>query len=340
MKRLRPIAALCLFFAGLLYEPLRSWSQSGVDPRVVEGAKKEREVVWYTTTALETSKKMSDLFQAKYPFLNVVLYRTGVGALTSRILLEARAGKHEWDVVGGGGELFVPLMEAKLIAQYRSAEAKMIDDDLVDRNGYWTAYTATPFVLGFNTNMVKKQDVPKNYDALLDPKWKGKNIGVDASAGVLHALMPSWGKEKAIAYFRQLAAQGPTPIDGTSIIAQLLSAGEFPLAFGSAHLYELLNRKGAPVDWLPLEPVVTRVVPTMLGAKPRHPNAARLFYDFLVAKEGQGIIRLFNRIPVRRDVLPDPPRLLQGYKRVIMYPELYKKLPETQQLYNEMFNLR
>ncbi len=340
MKRLRPIAVLCLLLVSLLYEPLCSWSQSGVNPRVVEGAKKEREVVWYTTTALETSKKMSDLFQAKYPFLNVVLYRTGVGALTSRILLEARAGKHDWDVVGGGGELFVPLMEAKLIAQYRSPEAKMIDDDLVDRNGYWTAYTGTPFVLGFNTNLVKRQEVPKTYDALLDAKWQGRKIGVDASAGVLHALMPSWGKEKAIAYFRQLAAQSPTPIDGTSIIAQLLAAGEFALAFGSAHLFEILNRKGAPVDWLPLEPVVIRVVPTMLAAKPRHSDAGKLLYDFLIAKEGQGVIRSANRIPVRKDVLPDPPRLLQGYKRVIMYPELYKNLPETQQLYNEMFNLR
>ena len=198
----------------------------------------------------------------------------------------------------------------------------------------------TPFVLGFNIKIVKQQEVPKTYEALLDPKWKGQKIGVDTSAGVLHALMPSWGKERATAYFRQLAAQGPTPTDGISIIAQLLSAGEFPLAFGSAHLFELLNRKGAPVDWLPLEPVVIRVVPTMLGAKPRHPNAARLLYDFLIAKEGQEIIKSFNRIPVRKDVLPEPPRLLQGYKRVIMYPELYKNLPATQQLYNEIFKLK
>jgi iron(III) transport system substrate-binding protein len=340
MRRSTAVAFFCLLMVDLFCGPLRALSQNVADPKLVEGAKKEREVVWYTTTSLETSKKVSDLFQAKYPFISVTLYRTGVAPLTSRILLEARAGKHEWDVVGGGGELFVPLMEGKLIVQYRSAEAKMIDEDLVDRQNYWTAYTVTPFVLGFNTNMVKKQEVPKTYEGLLDPKWKGHKIGIDVSAGVLHALMPLWGKEKAISYFRQLAAQAPSPIDGTSIVAQLLSAGEFPLAFGSAHLFELLSRKGAPVDWLPLEPVVIRVVPTMLGAKPRHPNAAKLLYDFLIAKEGQEIVKSFNRIPVRRDVLPDPPRLLQGYKRVIMYPELYKNLPATQQLYNEIFKLK
>jgi len=198
----------------------------------------------------------------------------------------------------------------------------------------------TTFVLGFNTKLVKKQDVPKTYEGLLDPKWKGQKIGVDTSAGILHALMPVWGKEKSIAYFRQLAAQNPVPKDSTSLIAQLLGAGEMPLAIGSAHLYELFSRKGAPVDWIPLEPAVVRVIPTTLGAKSRHPNAAKLLYDYLIAREGQEIIKSFNRVPVRKDVLPDPPRLLHGYKRVMMYPELYKNLPETQKLYNEIFNLR
>src|SRR5207244_7388365 len=100
------------------------------------------------------------------------------------------------------------------------------------------------------------------------------------------------------------------------------------------------NRKGGPGQWPPLEGVVIRGGPAKLGAEPRHPNAGRLLYDFHIGKEGQEIIKSFNRIPVRKDVLPEPPRLLQGYKRVIMYPELYKNLPATQQLYNEIFKLK
>jgi len=333
------VACFFLFVVASFYGPAPSWSQSP-DPKRLEGAKKEREVVWYMTTSLETSKIIVDQFQKKYPFVKVFLYCTGNALLISRVLLEARAGKYDWDVVSGGGELFVPVMERGLIAQYRSPEAKMIDEDLVDKQGYWTAYSVTTFVLGFNTKMVKKQDVPKTYEALLDPKWKGQKIGVDTSAGILHALMPVWGKEKAVYYFRQLAAQNPVPKESTSLMAQLLGAGEMPLAVGSAHLYELFSRKGAAVDWLPLEPAVVRVIPTTLGAKARHPNAAKLLYDYLIAKEGQEIIRSFNRVPVRNDVLPDPPRLLHSYKRVTMYPELYQNLPETQKLYNEIFNLR
>jgi iron(III) transport system substrate-binding protein len=323
--------------AALLCEIAATWAQSKADP---EAAKKEREVVWYTTTNLETSKVLAEAFQKKHPYVSVNFYRATVGPLTNRVLLEARTGKYDWDVVSGGGEMFSPIMERGLLAQYRSPETRMIDDDFVDQQGYWTAYTVGTFVLGFNKNLVRAQDVPKNYEDLLQPKWRGQKIGIDNSAGVFHALMPVWGKEKTTAYFRQLAAQKPVVKESTSILVQLLSAGEMPLAISLAHLYELTLRKGAPIDWLPLEPAVIRVIPTMLGAKARHPNAGKLLYDFLIGGEGQQIIRSFNRPSVRKDVLPDPPRLIQGYKRVTMYPQMYKNLADTQKLYDEILRLR
>lgn len=315
-----------------------AWAQT--DPRLVEAAKKERDLVWYTTTNLETSKVVVDRFQKKYPFINLILYRSTVGPLINRVLVEARAGKFDWDVLSGGGELFSPIMDRGLIAQYRSPESKMIDEDLMDKQGYWTAYTVASFVLAYNKRLVRPQDIPKTYDALLEPKWKGQKIALETSAGVMHALIPVWGREKALHYFRQIAAQNPVLKESSSIIVQLLGAGEMPLGIGLAHLFELYSRKGAPVDWFPLEPAVVRVIPMMLGAKARHPNGARLLYDFLLGVEGQQIIKSYNRPTVRRDVLPDPPRLIQGYKRVTMYPDLYRNLDETQKLYDEMFGLR
>ena len=336
-------ASLCAIFGitiiAVVFGSLVCWAQNP-DAKLVEAAKKERDVVWYTTTNLETSRVLADVFQKKYPFLKLDFYRATVGPLINRVLLEARSGKFDWDILSGGGEMFSPIMERGLVAQYRSPETQMIDEDLMDKQGYWTAYTVGTFVLGFNKKLVREQDVPKSYDALLDPKWKGQKIAVDTSAGILHALMPVWGKEKAVNYFRQLAAQNPLVKESTSIITQLLIAGEMPLGISLAHLYELNLRKGAPIDWVALEPAVVRVIPTMLGAKSRHPNAAKLFYDFLIGKEGQEIIRAYNRPTVRKDVLPNPPRLIQGYKRVTMYPELYKNLPETQKIYDGIFNLR
>jgi ABC-type Fe3+ transport system substrate-binding protein len=315
-----------------------AWAQT--DTRLFEAAKKEREVIWYTTTNLETSKVVVDRFQKKHPFLNVVLYRSTVGPLINRILIEARAGKFDWDVLSGGGEMFSPIMDRGLIAQYRSPESKAIDEDLMDKQGYWTAYTVATFVLAYNKRLVRPQDIPRTYDALLEPKWKGQKIGLETSAGVMHALMAVWGKERALNYFRQLAAQNPVTKESSSIIVQLLGAGEMPLGIGLAHLFELYGRKGAPIEWLPLEPAVVRVIPMMLAAKARHPNGAKLLYDFLLGPEGQQIIKSYNRPTVRRDVLPDPPRLIQGYRRVTMYPDLYRNLDESQKIYNEMFGLR
>ena len=315
-------------------------AQGGTHAALVEAAKKEAQVVWYTTTTLETSNAVVDQFQKEYPFINVILYRTTVQPLLDRILTEERAGQSHWDVLAGGGELFAPIMERGLIAPYRSPAAKMIDEDLMDKQGYWTAYTVGSFVLAYNKRLVRPQDAPKSYEALLDAKWKGKKLVMDNSAKIMHALTSLWGRQKTLSYFSQLAAQTPLAKDNSSLIVQLLGTGEVPLGIGLAHLFEFYRRKGAPIDWLPLEPTVVRVTPMMLAAKSSHPNAGKLLYDFLLGVEGQQIIRRFNLPTVRRDVLPDPPRLIQGYNRITMYPDLYRNLDESQKTFNDLFDVR
>ena len=325
---------------GALVLAVPTWAQTDVQSSLIEAAKKEAQVVWYTTTHLETSKVVVDQFQKKYPFINVVLYRATAVPLINRILFEATAGKYDWDVLSGGGEMFTPIMERGLIAPYRSPEANLIDDDLKDKQEYWTAYTVESLVLGYNQRLVLPQDVPKSYEALLDARWQGQKIAMGTSAGIMHALMRVWGKEKTLDYFRQLAAQKPITKETSSMIVQLLGGGEVPLGIGVAHLFEFYKGKGVPIDWLPLEPTVVRVIPMMLAAKSRHPNAGKLLYDFVVGIEGQNIIKRFNRPTVRQDVLPDPPRLIQGHPRVTMDPQLYRNLGETQATFNDMFGVR
>jgi iron(III) transport system substrate-binding protein len=338
---MKPSAKHCVVLGLLLFSILVIPAGSpGADPKLIEAAKKEGEVVWYTTTALETSKKIADEFQKKYPFVRPVLFRTNNAPLVARVVSEARAGRYLWDFVGGGGELYTPLMERKLFGQYRSPETKMMDSDVYDKNGYWAAYTASTYVLGFNTRQVKKDEVPRTYDALLDPRWKGRRIAVDTSAGMLHALSGLWGREKAISYFKRLAAQEAVPQEGNTLRAQLVAAGEYPLGFVLAHGTQLLVTKGAPTDWVALEPAVMRIVILALAAKPPHPNAARLFYDFIISKDGQEILRSFNRPPIRNDVEADPPRLVKGYKRVTMFPDTYRDLEATQKIYNDIFRIR
>jgi iron(III) transport system substrate-binding protein len=217
----------------------------------------------------------------------------------------------------------------------------MIDDDLVEKAGYWVAYNLQTWVLGYNTNLVKKEDIPRTYDALLDPKWRGEKISVDTEAhGWFQGLRDAWGSAKTVTYFERLASQNPALKRGNTLRVQLTAAGEHPLNINLNSLIHRLYSKGAPIDWVALEPAVVRILPVMLAADAPHPNAAKLFIDFVLSKEGQGILTGFGDIPVRRDVDPDPPRLIRGYKRVIERPEGYENLKETIELYSNIFKRR
>lgn len=117
-------------------------------------------------------------------------------------------------------------------------------------------------------------------------------------------------------------------------------AGEFPLIIAYAPTIQRETSKQHPIDWVPLEPVPVQVNPMMLAAKAPHPNAGKLFIDFLLSKEGQKMLVGFRRIPVREDVDADPPRLFKGYKRVVEHPEDYKNFNETVRLYQEILGIR
>jgi iron(III) transport system substrate-binding protein len=316
-------------------------AQPAPDAKIIEGAKKEGQLVYYTTMTLDQSQTTVDRFEKKYPFLKVTLFRTGGGPLLNKIVTESRGGRHDWDVVVGRGEMVLPLIQRKLLASYRTPEAKAIDEQLVDKEGYWTAYYVNSYVLGWNTKLVKRDDVPRSYEALLNPKWKGGQISLDTEAyGMLEGLKGVWGREKTLDFFKRLAAQDPVLKRGNTERVQLAVAGEYPLIIAYNQTVQRMTSRGAPIDWLPLEPVVTQVNPVMLGAKAPHPNAARLFYDYVLSKEGQEQLRGFQRIPVRRDVEPDPPRLFRGFKYVIENPEDYADFNATVKQYLEIFKLR
>ncbi len=326
----------------LLFSSLsNSAARAGSDAKIIEAAKKEGTVSYYTTMTLSQSKKVVDKFQQKYPFIKPELFRGGGDEVLNRILNETRGGLNAWDVVSTRGDSVLTLREAKLIMSYRSPENKFIDRDMVDDEGYWTAYYVNPYVLGYNTKLVKKDEVPKTYEELLEPKWKGKKISIDDSAyGLLAGLIHAWGKEKAVEYFKKLAAQEPVVQRGNTNRVQLTMAGEFPLIIAYAPTIQRETSLGHPMDWVPLEPVAVQVNPMMLAAKAPHPNAGKLFIDFLLSKAGQKLLVGFRRIPVREDVEPDPPRLFRGYRRIVEHPEDYKNFNATIKLYQEIFGIR
>jgi iron(III) transport system substrate-binding protein len=344
MKTMTPKRTLLLLIVlPLLTYPLlvSSPANAGSNQEIIAAAKREGNISYYTTMTLSQSKKVVDRFQQKYPFIKPELFRSGGDAIMNRIQNEARGGLYAWDVVSTRGDQVLPLQDQKLITAYHSPEAKFIAPDLVDDQGYWAAYYVNPYVLGYNTNLVKDSEVPKTYQELLDPKWKGRKISLDDSAyGFLAGLMRAWGKEQAIEYFKKLAAQQPVVMRGNTNRVQLAMAGEYPLIIAYAPTIQRETSKGHPIKWVPLEPVPVQVNPMMLASHAPHPNAGKLFVDFLLSKEGQEMLVKFRRIPVREDVEPEPPRLFKGYKRIVENPEDYRHMNETIKIYQDILDIR
>ncbi len=148
------------------------------NPELIAQAKKEGRVVWYTTVSIPESKQFADMFEKQYPFIKVDLLRSGSGALVNRIVSEYAAKNYSVDVMQGtssrGG--FTALKQRNIIGRYESPEHKFLASELKDKDGYWASSFLNSFVLAYNKRNVKPADVPKTYEDLLKPIWKGRQI--------------------------------------------------------------------------------------------------------------------------------------------------------------------
>ena len=280
---------------------------------LVEGAKKEGSLVLYTSMTVDQAQKLNDAFRAKYPFLQIHMFRAVGERLLTKIMTETQAGRFDFDVVQSAETQAYFLKKRNLLAKYLSPETKQLQKGFFDAEGFWAAIYMMPNVIAYNTRMVKRSEVPLTDDDLLNPKWRGK-IGMDGTK-------PEWfswklkrlGQEKGMAYMKRLGAQEFRLYSGLTIITGLLAAGEFPLVLNTyVHNAEDAKRKGAPVDWVTQDPVFTKFQPIGVAAKAPHPNAAKLLVDFMLSEEGQRIIASFGRVPTRRAV----PTNVQGLDKM------------------------
>jgi iron(III) transport system substrate-binding protein len=153
-------------------------------------------------------------------------------------------------------------------------------------------------------------------------------------------MLKAMGEEKGLAYMRELAKQTQLRA-GRTLVAQLVAAGEFKGALtGYSQTFEVLKPSGAPVDWIYLNPVFANIHPTGVAAKAPHPNAARLFIDFILSKRGQELIRGMNRIPDRIDTPPDQARLIEGIKPAFAPTEVLEEFERYAKLFHEIFGGR
>jgi iron(III) transport system substrate-binding protein len=301
---------LFFFFAALFLLAARL---SASDEATIQGAKKEGSVTVYTSMTVDQAQKVNDAFKAKYPFLQTNMFRAVGERLLTKIMTEAQAGKYDFDVVQSAETQAYFLKKRNLFARHVSPELKFIQKPFFDPDGYWTAVYMMPNVIGYNTRMVKRSEVPRTDEDLLNPKWKNR-IGMDHTKPEWFAWkLKRMGEEKGLAYMKKLGAQELKLNAGLTILTNLLAAGEFPLVLNTyLHNVEEVKRKGAPVDWVGQEPVFTKFQPIGVSSKAPHPNAARLLVDFMLSEDGQRIIASFGRVPTRRGV----PTTAQGVDKL------------------------
>lgn len=267
------------------------------DASSVEKAKEEGKLVFYAAMNAEDSGKVLKGFEKKFPQIKVELFRTGAPKMLQKILTERRAGKTFADVVLGFGYIHYQLGQQGLLARFDSPERGAFSAQFKDNDGYWTNVFPIVHTIAYNTKLVAPTDLPARYADLVQPKWKGKAGMNSNNIMFLAAMLHFYGKEKGMDFLKKLAAQNPQVRAGGSLVVTLVAAGEFPIAFSiNENGVERIKEQGGPVDWIRLaDPLFGETVPIGIMAGAPHPNAARLFVDYVLSKEGQELFRTSGR---------------------------------------------
>jgi len=180
-----------------------------------EGARKEGQIVFYTSVSAADVPTIIAAFEASHPFLKVSPYRAQPSSVITRLETEKRAGRDLVDLVGSAPAQMWILKQGKLSRPYLSPERQAFPSGSYDREGYWAGFEVTPIVLAFNSKMVPAAETPRNYEDLLKPFWKGKmSLGNDEYEWY-SVLLDSLGKQKGLAYMKALAKQNLNMV-GTS----------------------------------------------------------------------------------------------------------------------------
>jgi iron(III) transport system substrate-binding protein len=293
-----------------------------------DAAKREGEVAYYASMNLSEANALIGEFEKRFPFIKVKLNRTGSEKLLTRILTEARAKKTFADVIQTVEFSMHIFNRRGLLARYMPQANSLYPKDFKEE-GFWTTVYYNSYVTAYNTRLVSARALPKTYNDLLDAKWKGKLMMEGTKAEWFAGMLQILGQEPGLNYMRALARQQPSPREGHELLAQLVAAGEgvFDINIPAASV-ERMKERGAPIDWTALGPVPSTMVGAGVAAQAPHPNAARIFLDFLLSREGQKLMQTPGRMSARGDFTNEQAAMLKDLKIVPVHPSLAEKLDE------------
>lgn len=328
----------CLLTLVISFSTIPARAQTPLNGNLIEGAKKEGRLMWYTAMSSRDAQPLLDAFMKEYPFLKASLLDITSSRIINRINTETLAGKWLFDVAAANN---LPVISDKLLP-YLSPEAASFTKDFRGSENRWIGYDHNYYVLAYNTRMVEEKDLPRDYEDLLHPRWKGKIMMDPGDYGWYGALVAVWGRNKADHYMKNLARQDIQWRRGHTLLLQLIAAGEAPLGIPYANAVERMKKEGAPVDWVnTFKPIVTGLNYIGIGAKSPNRNTARLFVDFILSQKGQEIFRDRGRLPARNDVKPLFPKADPAKLNLVQIPgEVHSNLRDYGQQFRTIFGIQ
>ena len=316
------------------------------DAALIAAAKKEGVVNWYTTQIVnQFVVPAAAAFEKKYG-IKVTHVRSENAEVMLRLMEEAKAGKVVGDVFDGTSAS--ALVKAGLVLKWQPDMISDTPAEWRDPNGYWSPtniYVLTP---GINTNLVPKGSEPKGHLDLLDPKWKGKIVwagrqATSAAPGFIGSALAALGDEKGMAFLRDLSKQNVAAIGVSArVVLDQVIAGEYAIALNIFNSHPVISaQQGAPTTWLKMQPAMGVFSSISITKDAPHPNASKLFIEYLMSEEGQAIFRDADYTPVNPNVAPRIPDIRAdgvNLKAIYYAPEkIISSMPRWVELFKRYF---
>ena len=284
--------------------------------QLVAAAKAEGAVTLYTSIAGRDLKPLLKPFEEKYG-IKVTVWRASGDSVMNRVINESKASRAGADIVHAGVVELEVLRREKLLQPVNSPYFVDLLQGSVAPGKEWAATIYSMWVQAYNTNLVKKEDLPQSYQDLLDPRWKNK-LGYEVeNIDWFAAVVKSMGEAKGVQFFRDLSkGNGISVRKGHSNLNGMVAAGDVPMALTVYnYMPEQLKGKGAPIDWTVLQPAVVRAnaVGVVKGAK--NAAAAALLEDYLLS-DAQPIYAKLSYLPASKKIKS----ALDSYKIMVVDP--------------------
>ena len=328
----------------LLAVVLAAGSARAQDARIA-GARREGKVVLHTALALDSAQRVATRFEQVYPGIRVEVHRTGSERILQRVMQELAAGIKNADVVNTSDTgHYVFLKRKGLLARYSPAGSERFPPSFRDPEGLAWGWRAFPLVIPYNTKLVAASDAPKVWKDLLDPKWKDRLVIAHPSyAGSVVTQVLALANLYGWDFWAQLARNRPMLVQSIHDPGRTVVAGERAVGANAADYCFLYieRRKGSPIAAsYPRDGVPLIFSPTAITSFAPHPNAARLFTDFIFTREIQQLLADGEGLYVAHPEVtypPDRPKLADLKVLVVEPEEIERRADEVKKRFVELF---